>query len=230
MTRFERRDRRAPQQPAAIAIGIHVGGRRRALPPVACSPWAPSVGTPLQQRKDRPHELECCADIPAGDQAVGPREPAARGPASARRGTGALPPCRWSCLPHQPPRLPAPARGCRKGRPTRSRRRNAAPCEDLPSARVGAASSRRSAPTDTARSRSAPCSRCRCARRFAAFRSAAAAAARRGHRRARCSSSQRKKNASKCSGAGISQIDIRVTMPKFDCVKRPSSVGPSPQR
>jgi len=36
------------------------------------------------------------------------------------------------------------------------------------------------------------------------------------------------KNASKCSGFGMSQIVIFVTIPKLDWVKSPSTYGPIP--
>ncbi len=41
---------------------------------------------------------------------------------------------------------------------------------------------------------------------------------------------QTKKNASKRSGAGISHTLMRVTMPKLDWEKSPSSDGPTPHR
>ncbi len=44
------------------------------------------------------------------------------------------------------------------------------------------------------------------------------------------SESERKKNASKASGSGMSQMLIRVTTPRFDCENNPSKVGPTPQR
>src|SRR5262245_34168332 len=65
--------RRAPEQPAAIAIWIRIRWRRHALAPIGASQGSNGRNS-LEQAIDRAHQLQGAAEVPSGYPPNGTRE------------------------------------------------------------------------------------------------------------------------------------------------------------